>query len=252
MSRRARGAFIVLPVLITLILAASVGVLAVLQNQRQTDQEAKAESVGQDYLSDVATFQLAATRKIHAVDSDDAAKLERVVTAAVARPPKLPAVSGFGRKHSAAYQQAERTAASLLEPYRHLRVTLTRAEQSRSFIAAAREVLGLRATDYVGFGPISDSVKVRSSLIPAFSKARDDFATVKVPAGQTDLGATVRDAVQYVIDQSSTLAARIDARQKFSFTYEKKFQTATDAVDDYATEVQGDVEEAIQTATNND
>ena len=250
MNGRARRAFIVLPVLITLVVAALVGVLAVLQNQHQTDQEAEAESVGQDYLSNVASFRLSTTRKIHAVDSDDAAKLERIVKAAIAKPPKLPAVSGYGRTHSAAYHQAERTASSLLTPYRHLSATLDRVTTADTFIAAARKVLGLRATDYVGSGLISDSSKVRSALIPEFAQARDTFAAVKVPKGQAKLAATVHDAVQYVIDESSMLAARIDAHQNFSFRYDQKFQAALDAVNDYATEVQGDVEEAIQTATN--
>jgi hypothetical protein len=253
MNGRARRAFIVLPVLITLVVAVLVGVLAVLQNQHQTDQEAKAESVGQDYLSSVATFQLGAARKIHAVDVKDAGdvvELERIVKVAIARPPKLPDVSGYGRRHSPAYRQAARTAASLLTPYRHLSATLARAETSEAFIAAARKVLGLRATDYVGFGLINDSGKVRSSLIPAFSKARDAFADVEVPAGEAELAATVRDAVQYVIDESSVLAARIDTEQNFSFGYDEQFQAALDAVDDYATEVQGDLEEAIQAATN--
>lgn len=250
MNGRARRAFIVLPVLVTLAIAALVGVLAVLQNQHQTDQEAKAESVGQDYLSSVATFRVSATRKIHAAHADDAVTLERIVKAAVATPPKLPAVSGYGRKHSAAYRQAEHTASSLLVPYRRLNATLTRAETSEAFIAAARKVLGLRATDYVGSGLISDSSRVRSSLIPAFTKARDTFDKVLVPAGQAKLAAKVHDAVQYVIDESSMLASRIDADQSFSFRYDQQFQAALDAVSDYATDVQGDVEEAIQAATN--
>jgi hypothetical protein len=253
MNGRARRAFIVLPVLITLVVAVLVGVLAVLQNQHQTDQEANAESVGQDYLSSVATFRLSTARKIHAVDAEDAddmVKLERIVKVAIARPPRLPDVSDYGRRHSAAYRQAAHTASSLLTPYRHLGAVLIRSETSEAFIAAARKVLGLRATDYVGFGLINDSSKLRSSLIPAFSKARDAFADVKVPAGQAKLAAKVHDAVQYVIDESSVLAARIDTEQNFSFRYDEQFQAASDAVDDYATEVQGDLEEAIQAATN--
>ena len=250
MNGRARRAFIILPVLGTLLVAALVGVLAVVQNQHQADQEAMAESVGEDYLSNVASFRLSATRKIRAVDPQDAEMLEPVVKAAVANPPKLPAVSEYARAHSAAYRQAERTAKTLLTPYRHLSATLIRAKTSETFIAAARKVLDLKATDYVGFGLITDSAALRSSLIPAFSTARDEFVAVKVPPGQAELAAKVRDAVQYVIDKSSTLAARIDAHQNFSFRYDQQFQTALDAVNDYATAVQGDVEEAIQTATN--
>ncbi|MCW2798920.1 MAG: hypothetical protein JWQ70_392 [Aeromicrobium sp.] len=250
MNGRTRRAFIVLPVLITLLVAAAVGVLAVLQNQHQADQEASAESVGQDYLSNVASFRLSATRKIHAVDPEDVGKLEQIVKAAIAKPPMLPPVSGYGRAHSAAYRQAERTAASLLTPYRRLDATLVRAKTSETFISAARKVLGLKATDYVGFGLISDSSRIRSSLIPGFSKARATFAAVKVPTGQGELAAKVNDAVQYVIDESSTLADRIDANQNFSFRYDQQFQAALDAVNDYATEVQGDVEEAMQTVTN--
>jgi len=68
-----------------------------------------------------------------------------------------------------------------------------------------------------------------------------------VPKGQKKLAATIHDAAQYVINQATTLANKIDARQSFSFSYADQFQAAADALNDYATTVEGDVTEAVNT-----
>ena len=86
---------------------------------------------------------------------------------------------------------------------------------------------------------------MRSRLIPAFVKARDDFARVRVPEGQDELAATVLGAVQHVIDQATLLADSIEANRSFTFSYGEQYQAAIDAVDDYATVVAGDLAEAV-------
>jgi hypothetical protein len=249
MNERARRAVILLPVLGTVVLAAVIGVLVVVHDQRQSDQVAAADTVAQDYLADVASLRISVVRRINAADQADLGKLQDVVERAVSQPPRLPTAPEYGMEHSKAYAEAVRVQSSFLEPYRRLIRTLDEADASHDFIVAARRVLGLRATDYLGSGLITSSAQVRSSLIPAFVKARDEFDRVTVPKGQAKLAATVRGAMQYVVDQAGVLADRIDAHQNFSFTYHEQFQNALDAVNDYATVVQGDVDEAISAIT---
>lgn len=248
-NERARKAVIMLPILVTLLLAGVIGSLIVVQNQRQADQVSDAERIAEAYLSDVATFRGKVVDQIAAAKKTDPGDLRKVVDKAVATPPTLRDAPTYGMDHSKTYAEAVRVEEGYLEPYQRLSTMLKRADRALDFIAAAQKVLKLRATDYVGTRLITSSAPVRGSLIPAFTKARDDFDRVEVPQGQEALAATVHDAVQYVIDQATTLADRIEAGRSFSFTYNEQFQKAVDAVNGYATKVKGDVDEAITAVT---
>ena len=244
MARERRWA-IFLPVIVTVLLAGVVGALIVVQSQQQADRVAEADAVGEAFLSDVGMFEGDVARELSAAQDADAAALRGVLDAAIADPPTLGDVPAEAAEESAAYAMAVQTEQTFLEPYTRLSRELRRAEVAATFVAAAREVLSLRASDYVGFGLLEDSTAVRSRLIPAFVAARDTFAAVRVPREQDDLAAMVRDAAQYVIDQATNLADAIDGNRSFSFTYADEFQAAADAVDDYATTVKGDLTEAV-------
>ena len=137
----------VLPVLITLLIGAAVGGLVVVQNQRQDDQVAAAESVGQDYLSEVALFRSRVAKAIKAADSTKLDEIQRVLSTETAKPPKLPEVSAYGRQNSSTYREAIDVQSTLLGPYEQLSATLKEAKVSETFIAAARTLLELRASD---------------------------------------------------------------------------------------------------------
>ena len=233
------------PVIVTVVLAAVVGALIVVQDQRQTEQVAAADRAAEDFLSDVGMFRGDVARELGKAEASDPATLRAALVEAVAEPPRLDDVPDVGVEQSEKYASARETERTFLEPYERLTRELRRAEIALTFVEAARSALGLRATDYVGFGPLGDSAAVRSRLVPAFVQARDTFAAVRVPRGQSELAGTVRAALQHVIDQATTLAASIDANRSFSFSYAEEFSAALVAVDDYATTVQGDVTEAV-------
>lgn len=245
MSARARRLTIFLPVFVTVLLAGVIGGLIIVQAQQQNAQVAEADAAAEDFLSDVGTFEGAIVREISGARTADPGDLRRVLAAAVADPPELGAASAYGAEQSASYVSASETAETLLDPYRRLDRDLEQADIALTFIDAARDALKLRATDYVGSGLIDDSTAIRTRLIPAFSDARDRLAAVPVPEGQDELAATVRDAVQYVIDQATALAVSIESNRAYSFTYSEQFQTAADAVNDYAAVVNGDLTEAV-------
>lgn len=246
---RTRGLVIALPVILTVLIAVAVGALVLVQNQRQSAQVAEADRVAQAYLAEIASFRSTVVDRVNESDEADPGALGRIVRRAIAKPPRLGSAPAYGREHSTAYAEAVQVRETVLRPYRRLAATLRRADGALEFIEAAREVLELRATDYVGAGLITSSAPVRGSLIPAFVKARDEFARVPVPQGQEELAATVRGAAQYVIDQATVLADRIESRQSFSFTYQEQFQAAADALNDYSTVVKGDVSEAVAAVT---
>ena len=249
MSAPARRVVVALPVVLTIVIAVVIGTLVIVQDQRQSRQVDEAEAVAQSYLREVEAFRSSIIAKVDRADASDPGALSTVLDRAMAKPPRLGEAPAYGREHSASYADALQTEATVLRPFQRLSATLRKADTALTFIQAARKVLGLRATDYVGYGFITTSTRVRSELIPAFVQARDEFDRVRVPKGQEELASKVHDAAQYVVDQASVLAARIDSRRNFSFSYSDQFQEVADAVDDYATQVKGDVAEAVAEVT---
>jgi len=245
----ARKVAVALPVVLTILIAIVIGGLVIVQDQRQSNQVEEAESVAQSYLAEVDAFRSSIIAKVDKADASDPGALSKVLDRAMVDPPRLGDAPAYGREHSASYAEAAQTEATVLRPFKRLSATLRKADVALTFITAARKVLALRATDYVGYGFITTSSRVRAELIPAFVSARDAFDRVPVPKGQEELAAKVHDAAQYVIDQASVLAARIDSRQNFSFSYQDEFQAVADAVSDYATQVKGDVAEAVAEVT---
>jgi flagellar basal body-associated protein FliL len=242
---RGRPVVIFLPVFVTVLLAAVIGALIVVQSQRQTDQVTAADETAEVFLADVGAFEAEIARQLRGVRTAEPDALRRVLRAAVADPPRLGEASAFGAEQSAPYVAARETEQTLLQPYRRLDRDLRRADVALDFIAAARDALALRATDYVGSGVLVDSGAIRTRLVPAFTAARDELASVRVPKGQERLAATVVAALQHVIDQATRLAVSIETNQAYSFTYADQFRAAATAVDDYAATVDGDLAEAL-------
>lgn len=240
---------IALPVVLTVVIAGIIGALVAAQSHRQTEQIAQADLVAQDYLGAVSSFRSTIVKRVADGKQADPGALRKIVERAVAEPPKLAKASRFGREHSAVYAEAEQTEATILEPFTRLSATLKRADTAGDFIAAAQSVLALRATDYISTS-VTSSGPIRSTLIPVLTAARDRFSRVQVPPGRQELAKQVTDAVQYLIDKASELANRIDSREYFSFSYQEEFQTASDAVSDYATQVKGDVTEAVNAVSD--
>jgi hypothetical protein len=237
-----------LPVLVTLMTAAVVGAAIVVQDHRETARIARSDQVAEAFLSDVGMFRGDVARAVLRARDAPPDELRRVLAAAVDDPPELGAAPA-GARRSDAYASAVETSRTFLAPYRRLDRRLRRADVALTFVAAARDALSVRASDYVGLGPIGDSAVVRTRLVPAFVEARDAFAGVRVPRGQEALAATVRAALQYVIDRADALADSIDAGRSYSFSYTQEFTAAMAAVDDYATTVQGDLTEAVNAVT---
>jgi hypothetical protein len=245
----ARRVVVALPVVLTVLIAVVIGGLVVVQDQRQSQQVDEAETVAQTYLRAVESFRSSIIAKVDRADASDPGALSTVIDRAMAEPPRLGNASAYGREHSTSYAEALQTRATVLRPFQRLSATLRKADTALGFIRAARKVLGLRATDYVGYGFITTSTRVPSELIPAFGRARDEFDRVQVPKGQEELARKVHDAAQYVVDQASVLATRIDSRRNFSFSYSEEFDAVAEAIDDYATQVKGDVAEAVAEVT---
>ena len=241
------GPSIALPVLLTVVIAVVIGALVVVQDQRQSSQVDEADAVAQDYLAQVGDVPVVGHRQGRGGRRHGPGSAEQGRSTGPSRSHR----DWRMRRHTGASTLRRtprpcRPRRPLLQPFKRLSATLRKADVALEFIVAARKVLELRATDYVGYGFITTSTRVRSELIPAFVRARDEFDRVQVPQGQEQLAKKVHDAAQYVIDQASLLANSIESRQNFSFSYREEFQAAADAVSDYATKVKGDVAEAAR------
>lgn len=245
-----RRVLILAPIAVTVLIAALVGTFVVVQAERQSNQVEQADAVAADYLSAVASFRSGVLTAVKESDQKSPAAIRKALLTAIDEPPALADAETFGEQGSTTYTRAEQMEAGLLEPYESLSRQLKEANVALTYIKAARRVLAMRITDYVSSTTLSSSGELRSSLIPAFVTARDRLATVTVPKGQQELAATVTGAVQYVIDQSTTLADSIDARRTYSFTYSAQFEKAITAVEDYATEITGDLTESLNSLSD--
>lgn len=246
-AARPRRALLFLPVVVTVLLAAAVGGFVVVQSQDQAEQIESADAAGADYLSSVATFQQQVATAVGEADQDDPGAIAAALDQAVQDPPVLPELDeeSFGVESSSTYTEAVRIEETLLQPYTDLAEQLDGAEVSFTYITAAREVLDLRVEDFVEGTLLSNSGSLRTTLIPRFVQARDQLAQVPVPGGAEDVATTVAGAVQHVIDEATTLANSIDANQNYTFTYADEYQVAITALEDYATDVQGDLAESL-------
>jgi flagellar basal body-associated protein FliL len=247
-SRKARWA-ILLPVVVTVLLATAVGVLVVVQHQREADQVAAADGVAEDFQAEVAAFRSRVAAALRTAQDGGPGALRKALEPALADPPELDEAP-TDADESASYAVAEQTERTFRQPYQRLRRELRRAEVGLAFVAAARDALSLRASDYVDGVLLDDSGAVRSRLIPAFAAARDELAALRVPKGQEKLAADVVGALQYVVDGANQLANSIDANRSYTFSYSNRFRQVSQAVDDYATTAQGDVTEAVSAVTN--
>ncbi len=226
-------------------MGAGLGGFVVFQDQRENDRIEAADDVGAQYLTEVSTFRLRVAKALKGADADDPAALRKALDTAIADPPSLPVIDGSAARKSSTYAEAQRVADDLLTPYETFGEALTKAERDRRFVDAAQKVLKLRATDYVDSVLLDSSSQVRGSLIPAFVSARDEFAQVDVPEGAEKAAELTRAALQEVIDKATVLADSIDANRSYTFTYGQSFQTAIQAVDDYAAQANGDFSEAV-------
>lgn len=244
MSGGARKAAYVLPTIITIAVIALAGTALLQQRQERSDRVAEAEKVGAAYFSDLATFEAEVQNDLARVRSGDPADLKKVVDENLERPPELgPAPEGAERsKTYRAALEAERTA---LDPFTSLSAKLGRAARAEDFVKAAATALERGPTVLLGSGLVFDSEPLRTRVLPELNRALAEFRGVKVPKGAQDVAITVDGALTYVINQVSRMADRADEGSSYEFSYDTQFSAARQAVQDYATEIDGDVAEAL-------
>ena len=244
MSGGARKAAYVLPTIITIAVIALAGTALLQQRQERSERVAEAEKVGAEYFSDVATFEAEVQRDLARVRSGDPADLKKVVDENLEHPPELgPAPEGA--EASKTYQAAVKAEPTVLEPYESLSAKLGRAAQAEDFVKAADKALDNGPIVLLGSGLVFDSGPLRNRVLPALNRSLAEFRAVKVPNGAQDVAVKVDGALTYVIDQVSRMADRADAGSSYEFSYDTQFNAARQAIRDYATEIDGDVAEAL-------
>jgi hypothetical protein len=243
-SGRARKAAFILPTIITIAVIALIGTALLEHRQQRSDRIAEAEKIGSTYFSDVATFEAAVQNELSQVQSGDPADLKKVVDAKMKEAPVLgPAPAGA--EDSKTYRAAVKAEPTVLDPYRSLSDKLGRAVEAEDFIKAADDVLDNGPIVLLGYGTVFDSGPLRERVIPKLNRTLADFRSVKVPKGAHDVAVTVDGALAYVIDQVDKMADHADDGTSYEFSYNTQYNAARQAVRDYATEIDGDVAEAL-------
>lgn len=244
MSGGARKAAFILPTIITIAVVALAGTVLLQQRQERSDRLAEAEKVGSDYFSDVATFRAEVQSELADVKSGDPADLKKVVDQKLEQPPVLgPAPEGA--EDSKTYRAAVKAQKTALDPFTTLSTRLGRAVDAETFVKAADEVLDNGPIVLLGYGLVFDSGPLRERVLPELNQALAEFRAVKVPKGAQDVAVKVDGALSYVIGQVERMADRADSGSSYEFSYDTQYDAARQAVQDYATEVDGDVAEAL-------
>jgi len=239
-----RKAAYVLPTIITIGVIALAGTAVLQQRQERSDRMAEAEKVGAAFFSDLATFEAEVQNDLAKVRSGDPADLKKVVDENLERPPELgPAPEGA--ESSKTYQAAAKAEPTAMEPFESLSAKLGQAAQAEDFVKAADKALDHGPIVLLGSGLVFDSGPLRNRVIPELNRLRTEFRAVDVPKGAQDVAVKVDGALTYVIGQISRMADRADAGSSYEFSYDTQFNAARQAVRDYATEIDGDVAEAL-------
>lgn len=244
MSGGARKAAFILPTIITIAVIALVGWVILQQRQERSDRIAEAEKIGAAYFSDVATFQAKVQRELGQVRSGDPADLKKVVDGNLDDPPRLgPAPEGA--EASKTYRAAVKAEPTVLDPYKSLSAKLGRSVEAEDFVKAADDVLDRGPIVLLGYGTVFDSGPLRERVLPELKRTLAEFRAVKVPKGAQDVAVKVDGALTYVIGQVGRMADAADDGKSFEFSYDTQYNAARQAVRDYATEIDGDVAEAL-------
>jgi hypothetical protein len=243
-SGGARKAAFVLPTIITIAVIALVGWVILQQRQERSDRIAQAEKIGAAYFSDVATFQAQVQRDLSKFRSGDPADLKKVVDEDLKDSPVL-APSPDGAEASKTYRAAVKAQGTVLDPYRSLSDKLGRAAQAEDFVKAADDVLDHGPIVLLGYGTVFDSGPLRQRVLPELNRSLSEFRAVKVPKGAHDVAVKVDGALTYVIGQVDKMADHADDGTSYQFSYDTQYNAARQAVRDYATEIDGDVAEAL-------
>jgi hypothetical protein len=239
-----RKAAFILPTIITIVVIALAGTALLQQRQERSERLAEAEKVGSTYFSDVATFEAEVNRELGEVRSGDPADLKQVVDENLKQPPVLgPAPEGA--ESSKTYRAAVKAEATALDPYTSLSAKLGRAAEAEDFVKAAADVLDNGPIVLLGAGLVFDSGPLRNRVLPELNRSLAEFRAVEVPKGGEDVALKVDGAVSYVIDRVETMADRADEGSSYEFSYDAQYNAARQAVQDYATKIDGDVAEAL-------
>ena len=244
MSGGVRRAAFILPTIITVVVIALAGTALLQQRQVRSERLAEAEKVGAAYFSDVATFEAEVQRKLTKVRSGDPADLKKVVDENLKRPPVLGSAPE-GAEDSKTYRAAVEAEPTVLEPYESLSKKLGRAVEAEDFVKAASDVVDNGPIVLLGYGLVFDSGPLRNRVIPELNQSLAEFRAVKVPKGARDVAVKVESALTYVINQVKKMADRADAGSSYEFSYDTQYNAARQAVQDLATEIDGDVAEAL-------
>ena len=244
MSEGARKAAYVLPTIITVAVIALAGTALVQQRQERSDRVAEAEKIGAAYFSDLATFEAEVQNDLARVRSGDPADLKKVVDENLEDPPEL-GRAPEGADSSKTYRAAVKAEPTAMKPYKSLSTKLGLAAEAEDFVKAASRALDNGPIVLLGSALVFDSGPLRNRVLPRLQRSLAEFRAVEVPKGARDVAVKVDGALTYVIDQVNRMADRADAGSSYEFSYDTQFNDARQAVQDYATEIDGDVAEAL-------
>ena len=150
-----------------------------------------------------------------------------------------------GAEASKTYRAAVKAEPKALDPYESLSAKLGRAAEAEDFVKAADDVLDNGPIVLLGYGLVFDSGPLRDRVLPELNRSLAEFR----PSRCRRAPATWRSRSTARCATSSARSTRWPtgptAGSSYEFSYDTQYNAARQAVQDYATEVDGDVAEAL-------
>lgn len=242
------GKRVTLPGLLPLLaLLLVVGGVAAAIAERRSDSagEARAaDSVGGQYVSDVATFRAQVVHELARHRGAHPEELRSVLDAAIPQFPKLPSPPP-GAEDSKSFQHAVRVSTDSLKPFTSLREQLDIAAQAEVFVETADAALQRSTNALLSTALVYSVEPLEDRTLPELRDALADVRRLPIPAKGQPAARAVDGAISAAIGEVETMIEKFEAGEQYSFDLSDRFANARTQLKDYAIDVDGDVREAV-------
>lgn len=178
--------------------------------------------------------------------SSDYASVSEKVDEHLANAPKLGSAPEYGTRHSSSYMRAYERADHLADGMDEVKTAAKAAEKKSVWVRGARKALSTSARDILPNTEVSDSGKIRSQVVPRYTRALQRFRKAPTPDGAGEAAKAVKDALTYAKNEFTALANGIDAGRNYEIYPQKKFETAGAKVSAFESTIGSDVAAAIK------
>ncbi|MGJ9414388.1 hypothetical protein ACHAAC_16940 [Aeromicrobium sp. CF4.19] len=240
-----RARLLLLVVLPTLLIGLGVGALLLIGEMDRREQVRTADAAAAEYAQQMEVFREGLAQDVGPEALADPVGVGDVVAEAAEDLPELEPVSEYGEASSSTYQSARDARGQTQEALEEVQQTVERGIEAERFADAAEGALAVDPNSFVTEQTLPNGSPVRERVIPPLRSTLAEVESLETPEGAQEARRAVVDALQFVIDEATTLAAELDAGRSYQFEFGTRYGEAGAAVTAYRGQALGDLREAF-------